>query len=140
MWVIPFGFLRRFFLRLMNGSLWFRRRLVGTFQISCLASVDMIASFLFYTGSILGAGSVRDRVIAVDGQAVVRPTVWLTVCVDHASMDGKRAGDLLNALKNVLEGDELWREAEDAAAANASHLRAADADGSPAAPSAASTR
>jgi len=116
MWIIPFGFLRRFFIRLMNKSLFFRRKLVGTFQVSCLASVDMIASFLFYTGSILGAGSVRDRVIAVEGQAVVRPTVWLTVCVDHAAMDGKRAGDLLGAIKAILEGEELVREAEEASA------------------------
>jgi pyruvate/2-oxoglutarate dehydrogenase complex dihydrolipoamide acyltransferase (E2) component len=116
MWIIPFGFLRRFFIRLMNRSLFFRRKLVGTFQVSCLASVDMIASFLFYTGSILGAGSVRDRVIAVEGQPVVRPTVWLTVCVDHAAMDGKRAGDLLGAIKAILEGEELVHEAEQASA------------------------
>jgi pyruvate/2-oxoglutarate dehydrogenase complex dihydrolipoamide acyltransferase (E2) component len=116
MWVIPFGFLRRFFIRLMSGSLWFRRKLVGTFQVSCLASVDMIASFLFYTGSILGAGSVKDRVVAEGGQAVVKPTVWLTVCVDHASMDGRRAGDLLSAIKQILEGEELVQEATDACA------------------------
>jgi len=124
MWIIPFGFLRRFFIRLMNKSFFFRRKLVGTFQVSCLASVDMIASFLFYTGSILGAGSVRDRVVAVDGQAVVRPTVWLTVCVDHAAMDGKRAGDLLGAIKSILEGEELVREAEQAASASARTERA----------------
>jgi pyruvate/2-oxoglutarate dehydrogenase complex dihydrolipoamide acyltransferase (E2) component len=120
MWIIPFGFLRRFFIRLMNKSFFFRRKLVGTFQVSCLASVDMIASFLFYTGSILGAGGVRDRVIAVDGQPVVRPTVWLTVCVDHAAMDGKRAGDLLGAIKSILEGEELIHEAEQASASPAS--------------------
>jgi pyruvate/2-oxoglutarate dehydrogenase complex dihydrolipoamide acyltransferase (E2) component len=111
MWLIPFGFLRRFFLRLMSGSLGFRRKLVGTFQVSCLPSVDVITSFLFYTGSILGAGCVRDRVLAVDGQPVVRPTVWLTICVDHAVIDGRRAGDLINAIQKILEGDELVREA-----------------------------
>jgi pyruvate/2-oxoglutarate dehydrogenase complex dihydrolipoamide acyltransferase (E2) component len=117
MWLIPFGFLRRYLLRLMNGSMWFRRKLVGTFQVSCLASVDVITSFLFYTGSILGAGGVRDRVVAVDGQPVVRPTVWLTICVDHAVIDGRRAGDLVNAIQKVLESDELVREATDACAA-----------------------
>lgn len=116
MWVIPFGFLRRFFLRLLNGNLSFRRKLVGTFQVSCMPSVDVITSFLFYTGSILGAGSVRDRVVAVDGKAVVRPTVWLTICVDHTAMDGRRGADLLGAITDVLESDELVREATEACA------------------------
>ncbi|MDP9001091.1 MAG: 2-oxo acid dehydrogenase subunit E2 [Myxococcota bacterium] len=115
-WVVPFGFLRRLLLRWFQKTFWFRRRLVGTFQVSCLASVDVVASFLFYTGSILCAGSVRDRVVAQGGQAVVRPTVWLTVCVDHAAMDGRRAGQLLKAIKRILESDELVREAQDAAA------------------------
>lgn len=118
-WMVPFGFVRRFLLRWFQKTFWFRRKLVGTFQVSCLASVDMVASFLFYTGSILGAGSVRDRVLAVDGQAVVRPTVWLTVCVDHAAMDGQRAGKLLKAIKAVLESDELVREAREAASTRA---------------------
>jgi pyruvate/2-oxoglutarate dehydrogenase complex dihydrolipoamide acyltransferase (E2) component len=113
-WMVPFGLLRRFLLRWFQGTFWFRRRLVGTFQVSCLASVDVAVPFLFYTGSILCAGSVRDRVLALDGQPVVRPTVWLTVCVDHAAMDGRRAGKLLKAVKAVLESDELVREAQDA--------------------------
>jgi pyruvate/2-oxoglutarate dehydrogenase complex dihydrolipoamide acyltransferase (E2) component len=131
MWVIPFGFLRRFIIRLLNGSLPFRRKLVGTFQVSCLASVDIITSFLFYTGSILGAGSVQDRVVAVDGQAVVRPTVWLTVCVDHAAMDGRRAGDLLRAVGEILEGEELVNEALEATAMSTPELPARDDDSLP---------
>jgi|SRR5579859_4819525 len=110
-WWVPFGFLRRFLLRMFQKTFWFRRKLAGTFQVSCLPNVDVISSFLFYTGSILGAGQVSDRVVAVDGQAVVRPTVWLTICVDHASMDGRRAGDLLNIIQRILEGPELLAEA-----------------------------
>jgi pyruvate/2-oxoglutarate dehydrogenase complex dihydrolipoamide acyltransferase (E2) component len=91
-WWVPFGFMRRFLLRIFQKTFWFRRKLAGTFQVSCLPNVDVISSFLFYTGSILGAGQVSDRVIAVDGQAVVRPTVWLTICVDHASMTGGARG------------------------------------------------
>ena len=118
MWLIPFGFLRRFILRCLNRSLWFRRRLVGTFQVSVLPTVDLVAPLLFYTGCLLGVGAVRDRVVAVAGQPVVRPTVWLTVCVDHAAMDGVRAGGLLEAIKGVLEGDELVREAREACEAS----------------------
>jgi hypothetical protein len=103
MWVIPFGFVRRFILRWLTRSLWFRRRLVGTFQVSVLSAVDVFAPFLFYTGSMLAAGAVRDRVVAVDGQPVVRPTMWLTLCVDHSAMDGVRAAELLDAIKHMLE-------------------------------------
>ncbi|MGH7272762.1 MAG: 2-oxo acid dehydrogenase subunit E2 [Polyangiaceae bacterium] len=118
-WLIPFGVIRRFFLRWFGAYFWFRRRLVGTFQVSCLPSVDIVTSFLFYTGAILGAGSVCDRVVALDGQPVVRTAVWLTVCIDHMAMDGRRAGDLLNAVKQILEGDELLVEAREACARRA---------------------
>jgi hypothetical protein len=124
MWVIPFGFLRRFILRWLNRSLWFRRRLVGTFQVSVLPTVDMVAPLLFYTGCLLGAGAVRDRVVAVGGQPVVRPTMWLTLCADHAATDGVRAGGLLEAIKDMLEGDELLNEAR--AACEASRAGALD--------------
>jgi pyruvate/2-oxoglutarate dehydrogenase complex dihydrolipoamide acyltransferase (E2) component len=110
-WWVPFGFLRRFILRRLQKTFWFRRKLAGTFQVSCLPNVDVITSFLFYTGSILGAGQVCDRVLARDGQPVVVPTIWLTICVDHASMDGRRAGDLMTALQRILEGTELVAEA-----------------------------
>jgi hypothetical protein len=35
-------------------------------------------------------------------------------------MDGKRAGDLLGAIKSILEGEELIHEAEQASASPAS--------------------
>jgi pyruvate/2-oxoglutarate dehydrogenase complex dihydrolipoamide acyltransferase (E2) component len=116
-WIIPLGFLRRLVLRWLQNTFWFRRRLAGTFQVSCLSSVDVAAPFLFYTGSLLSAGRVCDRVVVVDGQPAVRPTVWLTVCVDHVAMDGMRAGQLLKAIKIVLEGQDLVREAQDALSA-----------------------
>jgi len=135
-WIIPLGFLRRLILRWLQNTFWFRRRLAGTFQVSCLSSVDVAAPFLFYTGSLLSAGRVCDRVVAVDGQPAVRPTVWLTVCVDHVAMDGRRAGQLLKAIKIVLEGQELVREAQEALSARRAPVtppadRAAGSDSAP---------
>jgi pyruvate/2-oxoglutarate dehydrogenase complex dihydrolipoamide acyltransferase (E2) component len=109
-WLMPLSFLRKFIIRFFNRMFWFRRKLVGTFQVSCLGNVDVIASFLFHTGSILGAGSVQDRVVAIGGEPVVRPSVWLTVCVDHNAMDGMGAAKLLHAIKGILEGEELLAE------------------------------
>jgi pyruvate/2-oxoglutarate dehydrogenase complex dihydrolipoamide acyltransferase (E2) component len=119
LWIIPFGFLRRFFVRLMNRSLWFRRRVAGTFQVSLVPACDAGVPLILYAGAVLAGGGVRDRVIAVDGQAVVRPTMWLTLAADHGSLDGARAGELLEAIKEMLEGEELVREAEEACAATA---------------------
>jgi 2-oxoacid dehydrogenase/acyltransferase catalytic subunit len=126
LWLIPFGVIRRFILRWLSKSLWFRRRLVGTFQVSILPTVDALAPLIFYTGGLLAAGAVRDRVVAIDGAPAVRPTMWLTLCGDHGAMDGMRAAELLNAIQDLLEGDELTREAHDAAAA-----RRAIAEGKP---------
>jgi hypothetical protein len=114
MWVIPFGFMRRFILRWLNRLLWFRRRIAGTFQVSTVPTVDVVAPLLSYTSAVLAAGAVRDRVLAIDGQPAVRPTMWLTLSADHAAVDGVRAAELLGAIKDMLEGDELLREARDA--------------------------
>jgi hypothetical protein len=114
MWLVPFGFIRRFLLRRMNKSFWFRRRMAGTFQVTMLPTADVFAPLLFYTGAALAAGAVRDRVIAVDGQPAVRPTMWITICIDHGSLDGVLADQLLEQIKDVLEGDEIAQEAQEA--------------------------
>jgi hypothetical protein len=129
MWVIPFGFIRRFILRLLNRSLWFRRRIAGTFQVSILPKADVCVPLLFYTGSLLAVGAVRDRVVAVEGQPVVRPTAWLTLCADHAALDGVRGASLLDAIKDMLEGDELLREAREACEARRLAAKSNPADG-----------
>ena len=36
----------------------------------------------------LGVGAIRDRVVAVDGAPVVRPTLVLSVAGDHRVLDG----------------------------------------------------
>jgi hypothetical protein len=122
----------------MQNMFWFRRRIVGTFQISGVPTVDAGVPFQFYSGSILGFGRPRDVVAAVDGRPAIVPVVTLTICVDHVAMDGMRAATLLNAIIAVLESDELVREAEHAVEESqsaASGLRALPAASLPAAAS-----
>jgi pyruvate/2-oxoglutarate dehydrogenase complex dihydrolipoamide acyltransferase (E2) component len=114
LWVIPFGFMRRFILRWLNKWIWFRRRIAGTFQVSTVPNIDVVGPLMFYTSCGIAAGSVADRVVAVGGQAVVRPTMWLTVAGDHAAVDGVRAARLLCAVRDTLESDELLTEAREA--------------------------
>jgi hypothetical protein len=123
-WLVPFAFLRRMILRWLGGSFGFRRRIAGTFQVSVLP-VDFFAPMLFYTGSMVAAGAMRDRVVVVDGRPEVRPTMHLSLCGDHGSLDGARAAELLDVIQGVLESGELVREARDALVAARAHAPAA---------------
>jgi hypothetical protein len=116
-WWFPFGFLRRWLLRRWYGNLSSRRRLAGMFEVSCDSNADVVVPLRFYTDAILSAGRVKDVVLAVDGEPTIRPMAWLTLCLDHVAMDGMRGAALMNAVKEILEGDELYEEALEAAAA-----------------------
>jgi hypothetical protein len=116
-WAIPFRWLRRWILSGLQRNFRFRTTIVGHFQVSCLTNVDVVVPLVFYASGILGVGAIRDRVVAVDGVPVVRPTVWLSGVGEHANIDGLRGGDVLQVFKEILEGEELVREALEAAAA-----------------------
>lgn len=111
-WLIPIGFLRRAILRLLGQMFWFRHKLVGTFQVTCVRQVDSVTPLTFYSGAALGAGEVRERVIAVQGRPEVRPTMILTMSFDHRALDGRLTSALLETIATILESDELQREVE----------------------------
>ena len=52
---------------------------------------------------ILAVGAVEDRVVAVGGQAVVRPRMKVTMSCDHRVIDGAQGSRLLATLKGFLE-------------------------------------
>ena len=52
---------------------------------------------------ILAAGRVAPRPFVLDGQLVVRPTLRLTLTVDHRVADGVLAAAFFNAIANVIE-------------------------------------
>jgi pyruvate dehydrogenase E2 component (dihydrolipoamide acetyltransferase) len=106
-WLLPFRWLRRLVLRAFFRSLAARRQLAGTFQITSLQS-DVAVSLQFVSTSVLAMGRVAERVIAVAGQPVVRPTVTLSLSLDHRALDGVSALGLLEAIQRILEdGGEL---------------------------------
>ena len=53
--------------------------------------------------AILAVGRIRDRVVAVDGRARVRPCLGLTLSCDHRVLDGARAARVLDTLARVIE-------------------------------------
>jgi pyruvate dehydrogenase E2 component (dihydrolipoamide acetyltransferase) len=53
--------------------------------------------------AILAVGRIADRVIAVNSQPAVQPTMMLTLSCDHRAIDGARGAQFLGALADLLE-------------------------------------
>jgi|KBSMisStandDraft_5_1062788.scaffolds.fasta_scaffold43342_3 2-oxoglutarate dehydrogenase E2 component (dihydrolipoamide succinyltransferase) len=52
---------------------------------------------------ILGMHAIKERVVAVNGQAVVRPMMYLAFSYDHRAVDGKEAVTFLVKVKEAIE-------------------------------------
>ncbi len=52
---------------------------------------------------ILGMHSIQDRPIAVKGEVVIRPMMYLALSYDHRIVDGKEAVTFLKTIKELLE-------------------------------------
>jgi pyruvate dehydrogenase E2 component (dihydrolipoamide acetyltransferase) len=53
--------------------------------------------------AILAVGRIADRVVALDGQPAVQPTMMLTLSCDHRALDGARGAQFLGALADLIE-------------------------------------
>jgi pyruvate dehydrogenase E2 component (dihydrolipoamide acetyltransferase) len=102
-WLVPAAFLRRALIRFLLNRLWYRRMASGTFQVSVVSTVDHFVPFLFNTSAALGAGRIRDKVVAVNGQIEIRPILVLACCFDHNVWNGMDAATFLCAVKEELE-------------------------------------
>jgi pyruvate/2-oxoglutarate dehydrogenase complex dihydrolipoamide acyltransferase (E2) component len=58
----------------------------------------------------LGVGAIRDRVVAVDGAPVVRPTLVLSVAADHRVLDGDTLAAFVDQVAALLEDPVLLFE------------------------------
>ena len=84
----------------------------GTFTISNLGMPQYgIEQFVAVINppqaAILAVGATSDQVVAVDGAPAVRPTVTLTLTVDHRAVDGAEAAQFLKTVKTFLEEPAL---------------------------------
>ena len=55
---------------------------------------------------ILGMHKIQDRPVAVNGQVVIRPMMYLALSYDHRIVDGKEAVTFLVRVKESLEKPE----------------------------------
>jgi 2-oxoglutarate dehydrogenase E2 component (dihydrolipoamide succinyltransferase) len=53
--------------------------------------------------AILGMHNIIQRPVAINGQVVIRPMMYLALSYDHRLIDGKEAVSFLVTIKNLLE-------------------------------------
>jgi len=78
----------------------------GTFTISNLGMYGIDAFLAIVNepqAAILAVGRIADRVVAVDGQPAVRPTLTLALSFDHRAVDGARGAEFLDTLASLVE-------------------------------------
>ena len=83
----------------------------GTFTITNLGmyNVDAFNAIIAPPqAAILAVGRIADRVVALDGQAAIRPTMTLTLSADHRVVDGAQAAIFLNDLADALRTPGQW--------------------------------
>ena len=56
--------------------------------------------------AILGLHNITERPVAINGEVVVRPMMYLAVTYDHRIIDGKEAVSFLVTIKNAIEDPE----------------------------------
>ena len=82
----------------------------GTFTISNLGMFGIDAFSAIITppqAAVLAVGRIADRVVAVNGQPVIRPMMTITLSSDHRVVDGAQAAAFLNDLAGALEKPKL---------------------------------
>jgi pyruvate dehydrogenase E2 component (dihydrolipoamide acetyltransferase) len=83
----------------------------ATFTISNLGmyQVDAFTAIIVPPqAGILAVGAITDRVVAVAGQAAVRPMTTVTLSCDHRVIDGARAAAFLNDVADAVRRPEAW--------------------------------
>jgi len=56
--------------------------------------------------AILGMHAIQDRPVAIEGEIVIRPMMYLAMSYDHRLLDGKEAVSFLVSIKEQLESPE----------------------------------
>jgi 2-oxoglutarate dehydrogenase E2 component (dihydrolipoamide succinyltransferase) len=53
--------------------------------------------------AILGLHAINDKPVAINGEVVIRPMMYLAVSYDHRVVDGKEAVTFLVKIKEAIE-------------------------------------
>jgi pyruvate dehydrogenase E2 component (dihydrolipoamide acetyltransferase) len=91
--------------RVRNNKLQPRDLQAGTFTISNLGmyGIDEFSAIVNPPqAAILATGKINDRIVPVDGTAVVRPMMTLSLSCDHRAIDGARGAQFLDTLAKYI--------------------------------------
>ena len=92
-----------------NGKLTIDDMQGGTFTISNGGVFGSLLSTPILNApqtGILGMHTIKDRPVAIDGEVVIKPMMYLAMSYDHRLLDGKEAVAFLIAIKDQLESPE----------------------------------
>ena len=95
-----------FAVRAQDGTLGIEEMSGGTFTISnggvfgSLMSTPILNS---PQSAILGMHKTQERPVAIDGEVVIKPMMYLALSYDHRIIDGKEAVQFLISIKEALE-------------------------------------
>ena len=59
-----------------------------------------------HVAAILGMHKIQDRPIAINGEVVIRPMMYLALSYDHRLIDGSEAVRFLVKIKELIEDSE----------------------------------
>ena len=92
-----------------NGKLSIDEMQGGTFTISNGGIFGSLLSTPILNApqtAILGMHAIQDRPVAINGEIVIRPMMYLAMSYDHRLLDGKEAVTFLVSIKEQLESPE----------------------------------
>ena len=92
-----------------NGKLSIEEMQGGTFTISNGGIFGSLLSTPILNApqtAILGMHAIQDRPVAINGEVVIRPMMYLAMSYDHRLLDGKEAVTFLISIKEQLESPE----------------------------------
>ncbi|MBX2809426.1 MAG: 2-oxoglutarate dehydrogenase complex dihydrolipoyllysine-residue succinyltransferase [Cellvibrionaceae bacterium] len=98
--------IRDFGLRAREGKLGIDEMTGGTFTITNGGVFGSLLSTPILNPpqtAILGMHKIQERPMAVDGEVVIQPMMYLALSYDHRMVDGKEAVQFLVAIKDLLE-------------------------------------
>ena len=98
--------IREFGMKAQDGKLSIEEMSGGTFTISNGGVFGSLLSTPILNPpqtAILGMHKIQERPIAVNGQVVIRPMMYLALSYDHRMIDGKEAVQFLVTIKDILE-------------------------------------
>ena len=102
--------IRDFAKRAQDGSLTLEDLKGGTFTITNGGVFGSLMSTPIINPpqvAILGLHKIADRAVAVSGQVVIRPMMYLALSYDHRIVDGREAVQFLVKIKEYIE-DPAW--------------------------------